>query len=70
MIRGFLIALNLVCATTIDVGPALAQTAMRPGQPTTRDAPKGTGVIRGRITAGDTGKPLRRAADDPRAPCQ
>ena len=38
----------------------------RPAQPAPardapRDAPKGTGVIRGRVVAADTGRPLRRA---------
>lgn len=62
MIRRLLTASAcLVCVAIIDVGPARAQTAMRPGQPTQKDAPKGAGVIRGRVTAGDTGKPLRRA---------
>ena len=38
--------------------PASGQTPARDAIP---GAKKGTSVIRGRITAGDTGKPLRRA---------
>ena len=33
----------------------------RPAGMTAAEAPKGTAVIRGRVTAGDTGRPLRRA---------
>lgn len=44
---------------------AMAATAVQTPQPPSRDtsalAQKGTGVIRGRVVAGDTGRPLRRA---------
>ncbi len=40
---------------------ALAQQAITPPRDTSAPEKKGTGVIRGTVVAGDTGRPLRRA---------
>ncbi len=56
------VALGFVVAVLASV-PAIAQPPGPPGAPPrdVRPAATGTAVIRGRITAGDTGRPLRRA---------
>lgn len=52
-------ALTLTSITMAGTGGASAQPPMqRPGMV---EAPKGSAAIRGRVTAADTGKPLRRA---------
>jgi hypothetical protein len=68
--RNAIVTALAVCALALGVSAATAQTQnplMQPGQPMRppRDPnivdPKGTAVVRGRVTSLDTGKPLRRA---------
>src|SRR5687768_10399736 len=56
----------LICAAVMALGSSvLAQELARPSAPprdaTQQRASTGTAVIRGRVLAGDTGRPLRRA---------